>query len=710
MPIEKKNLEDSSVLKTRRSSDILTSFMRIHPVRPSLSRIFIAYILAAYVIIAIGTYFAFSAGAARVSESYASRAALSQGELVRSRILSLVDRDLTLARKLADDPAIRAWVENDGDAAREKAAMGQLESYRKFLRDGTWFVAIGRSGAYWARNPSSPGPERTRLSPDAASDRWFYAALDNGRDYSLNVDHNDMLGENRVWVNVKVIGADGRAIGIAGCGIDLTSFLNSLVDGDEAGMTTVVVDGRGALVAYRDRSIIAHNAEVKREADKVDVYSFLPAKGERDSLRAAIADGGSGARKVLSLRMGAPNRGDGGPAWSAVSRQLCAVAPLPELGWYGLVFVQADRVLGLRDLLPMIIVTLASLAVVLALVILGMRVLVVAPVRKLESAAGEIAAGAYDIVLPESSRTEVGRLASSFNAMARTVKAYTAGLEDEVAARTAELVEANAELESSQARVMESIRYARLIQDSIHPSAPELDAALDGHFEILRERDIVGGDFFFFRSTVDGFYAAVADCTGHGVPGAFMAMMAKAHLDRVVESTPSGDTAEMLAELDRLVLVSLRGEQGVTHLQNGLDIALCHYRAADASLEFAGAGLPLFVWGSRGLEELPGDRCHVGFSSGRREKSWTTRRVSLSPGARVFLATDGVLDLPGGERGLPLGRARLRSILGDIARLPLSLAGEAASEALEAYRGDRAQRDDLCLVGLGLAASNSKED
>lgn len=669
----------------------------------SLRRTFINYILLAYAVIALATYFAFSAGAERVSSRYAARYAVSQGELERNRILSLVDQDLALARKLADDPQVRAWMGQEGDPALESAAMAQLESYRKFFRDGTWFLAIGASGSYWARNPLTPKPERTILSRENPADRWFYAALQEGKDYSLNVDHNAMLGENRVWINVLVRDGRGRAIGLAGCGLNLTSFLDALVSREEGGVTAVVADSKGALMAYRDRGIIAHNAEVKRDADKIDVYSFLPSAEDRESLRAAIAAAGQGERPgVLSLRFSPADTSPSGQLRSLPSsRQLCSVSALPELGWYGLVFVQAERILGPGDFLPMIAVTLASLLAVLALVIIGMNALVVEPIRKLNAAAGEVASGAYEVVLPELPRNEVGLLAASFNAMARKVKAYTAGLEDEVAARTAELVEANGRLEASQARIMDSIHYARLIQESIHPDRRELDAAFSGHFEILRERDVVGGDFFFFKPTEEGFCAAVADCTGHGVPGAFMAMMAKAHLDRLVESSASTSPSEMLAALDRLVLASLKSEASMAHLENGLDIALCAYRAADSTLSFAGAGLPLYLWREGRLEEIRGDRSHIGFSASRREKSWADHRFELKGGDRIFLVTDGVLDLPGGESGLPFGRSRLRLLLEGLAGLPLAEAGKAAEAAIDEYRGGRSQRDDLCFVGLG---------
>ena len=665
--------------------------------RASLRRTLILFILIAYAVIAVVSYFAFQEEAERLSLKYVTKFALSQNELERDRIRSLVNRDLVLAQKLADDPEVRAWMETEANTGLASAAFNQLESYRSFFHDKAYFVAIASSGSYWARTPATAAPEKTRLSPTNAADRWFYAAIGNNRDYSLNVDHNDMLGENRVWINVLVRDKSGKAIGLAGCGLDLTAFLDAIVSHEESGVMTAVVDSKGALMAYNDRSIIVHNAEAKSDAEKTDIYSLIDAAEDRESLRSSMhaADGDG---KPMVVQLGFRGR-----------HELCSISALPELGWYGLVFIQSDRVLGMGDFLPMGLVTLVSLLLVLGVVILAISLLVVKPIRKLNAAAGKIAAGAYDIILSETPRNEVGLLASSFNIMARTVKDYIENLEDQVAARTVELRDANESLEASRARIMDSISYARLIQDSTSPLKADLDSALSGHFEIVKQRDIVGGDFFFFRSLPDGFCAAVADCTGHGVPGAFMTMMAKAHLDRVVDSSGLLPPSRILAELDRLVLASLKSEASVVHLQNGLDIALCIYRASSATLEFAGGGLPLYVWKAGELLEIPGDPVHLGLSGLRREKRWTDHRIDVPGTLRLYLVSDGILDLPGGKDGFALGRSRLRALLESVSQLPFAQTGDTLLSELESYRGTFPQRDDLCLVGLELGEEGKEE-
>lgn len=681
----------------------------------SLRSSFLLAIVVAYAIIATLTFFAFSRSAGRISERYASRYCASQSGLETEKILSLVDRELALSLKIADDPELRAWMQAEGDASLRKAAFSELESYRRFLRDGAYFVALRKGNSYYARTPGTEGLVRTTLDPLKTGDRWFYNELAQGEDYVLNVDHDDLLGENRVWINVLVRDDSGSPIGIAGCGMDLTRFLGALVGKSEAGVTKVVVNAAGALQAYADKSMIAHNAEVHVEAGKVGIYGLLDGPSDREALRSALAAASRGASLNGGASTGETAPDQAPPAFPVNfrgTRMLCSIGALPELGWYSLVLVDPRSIIGPSDFLPIAMVVMASLLLVLACVIVVMNRLVIDPVRELTGAAGRVAAGAYDVSLPQDRLNEIGSLSASFNIMAGKVREYTAELEGKVEARTAELRDANERLEGAQRRMLDSIEYAKLIQDSIHPAESALRLGLGGHFAIVRERDIVGGDFFFYRPVADDFCLAVVDCTGHGVPGAFMTMLVKAQLDHVVDANPGAAPSAILGELDRLVRESLRAESETAHLENGLDIAFCRFRKGEGVIEFAGAGLPLFVLslpdaGASSAEEpavleVPGDHVHLGFMAGRRERSLVDHRIEARPGSRFYLATDGVLDLPGGERRLGFGRGRLVGLLRGLGALPMEGQGAVALAALEKYRGDNPPRDDFTFVGFSV--------
>jgi serine phosphatase RsbU (regulator of sigma subunit) len=183
-----------------------------------------------------------------------------------------------------------------------------------------------------------------------------------------------------------------------------------------------------------------------------------------------------------------------------------------------------------------------------------------------------------------------------------------------------------------------------------------------------------------------------------------MTMLVKAHLDRVAEALPDASPSALLAELDRLVVESLAAETESAHLENGLDIALCRYRSSTDTLHFAGAGLPLFAWRAD-VAEFPASRAHLGFSGGRRKKEFVDHAIPAASAHRFYLATDGVLDLPGGERGLPFGRTRLRRLIADIAPLSFADAEARSLDAFSAWLAGRGQRDDLTFVGFALRPS-----
>jgi HAMP domain-containing protein len=658
----------------------------VKPLKRSLRGTFTMVVVVAYAAVTVGAFFAFRIGAAAISDRFAARFASSQSQLEKNKILSLVDRELALSLKLADDPSIRAWMEDEGAPERWGSAYAQLESYRRFLRDGAYFVAVRSSGNYYARTPSTTAILTTKLSPSAPGDRWFYRTLQQDADYSLNVDHNAMLGENRVWINVLVRDAEGTAIGVAGCGMDLTAFLRALVDREEDGVSTIIVDKDGFLLAHRDRRFVDYNAQVERDSDKVSIYESMPDEADRAALRELleILAAGQEPPRPITLEIGGQTL-------------LCAAGSMAELGWYNLVLVDVDRVIDPADFIPIALSAFLSLLLVLAVVVVAVERLVLKPIAALSRAAGIVAAGAYDVSVPADSAGEIGELSAAFNAMAAKVREYTAGLETKVAERTAELSEANRS-------IMDSIRYARLIQNAVRPNRAETERRLRDYLAIDRPRDLVGGDFVFFAPLPadrgGGFALALADCTGHGVPGAMMAMMAEAHLRRAVSDCGDAGPAELIGRLHALVRETLGRSGGTEHFDNGLDIGLCRYRPTEDVLEFAGAGISLVAVRDGIAEEIPGGRGGVGYLSAPRAVEAGERRIGAASAATFYLASDGVLDLSGGERGFGFGRARLLRTLEAAHRREAPEREAFIAAALDEYAGNGRQRDDLTLVGF----------
>lgn len=264
-------------------------------------------------------------------------------------------------------------------------------------------------------------------------------------------------------------------------------------------------------------------------------------------------------------------------------------------------------------------------------------------------------------------------------------------LEAEVEHRTKELSDRNREM-------LDSINYARLLQQSVLPKLDELESALHDPFVIWRPRDVVSGDFFWLRQKGDRTFVAVGDCTGHGVPGAFMTMLAISTLNRIVDTDTGHDPAGMLEELNRLLKGTLhQGERdGVT--DDGLAIGLCAIGPSGETV-FAGASCTLYRLDSEELQSWKGDRHGIGY---RRTPDDCRYRNHVMPAgeARLYLATDGYTDQNGGERDYPYGRKRYEELLLAIRQLSAADQRERMIQSLEAYMNGERQRDDISVLSF----------
>lgn len=263
-----------------------------------------------------------------------------------------------------------------------------------------------------------------------------------------------------------------------------------------------------------------------------------------------------------------------------------------------------------------------------------------------------------------------------------------------------ELEKAHLDLTKTQEQIIDSIDYAKLIQQSILPSRAEMDRYLAEYFTILKPRDIVGGDYYLLKKTTSGFFIAVADCTGHGVPGALMTMMTSTLLTRVIATNPDDTPASLLAKLHALVRETLEAQSDQKHLENGLDIALCKVCPEKQQITFAGGGLPLIIAEKTGVREIAGDRLHLGFSQEKRSIVFTDHLVPLTPESRFYLITDGILDLPGGLFGHGFGRRRLLALLERLSPMPMTTQGDQMMQELTAYQESWIAKDDMTMIGF----------
>jgi len=665
---------------------------------------FTLYIAGAWLVIGALTVGAFLLSARGLTMVFATRFARTEAMLEKNRVLSRIDREVALALKLADDPVVKQWAVREDDPRLRGLAMGQLESFRRAFTDQLYFIAPLASRHYFIRDTTGSKLQVTTLNPDLPSDQWYFQALKDVDRFALNVDYDRLIQSTKVWINAVMKDDRGVPIGICGTGMDISSFLVQVLQHPDPNDVTILVDRDGTLTAHPNFSYVIRNAEAKSTsgsgtgsasedaARKVTIYDLLGGPAERGRLSSAISALAGGGHDVESLPLTVEGR-----------RYLAAVAWMPSIDWYNIVLVDTSRVLRVSDFSPLAITILLSLLVLLAAVALLLGRLVIRPLSALAGASHEIASGRYGVQLPVTRADEIGQLTRAFNAMSATVKDTTEGLEIRVQERTRDLTQANRALEESQRLILESLSYARRVQASILPGSEVLAAALAEHAVLYLPRDVVSGDFYVARSFGDHVVAGVIDCMGHGVPGAFMTMRVHAVLSHVLDAVCSDDPARILEELDRSLRDHLLRDDPGQDLDSGLDIALCVWRRGSAQLEFAGAGLSLWIQDGARVTELKGDTRRVGYRKPGSGVPWTRQAARTDAAPAVYLVTDGLLDQAGGPRGFGFGRERLVELLGSMAGVPMAAQMDRVRSALAAWQGSRAQRDDITVLGFRLS-------
>jgi serine phosphatase RsbU (regulator of sigma subunit) len=268
-----------------------------------------------------------------------------------------------------------------------------------------------------------------------------------------------------------------------------------------------------------------------------------------------------------------------------------------------------------------------------------------------------------------------------------------------------QLNEAHAELNKVNRHINESIRYASRIQTSLLPDKASLQGVFHDFAVGWAPRDVVGGDFYWVGRFGERCVVAAMDCTGHGVPGAFMTAIAASILDRILHEHCHDDPAEILQLLNRLVKASLRQDgQGLAHdvlgSDDGLDAAVCLIDFAQKRLTFAGANIPLLYCQGGQMHEIKGNRHSLGYRASRVDYTFTNHHLPLLPGMAFYLATDGVTDQVGGPTHRLFGRRRLIQALEHGLGLPMQDQMQRIFTILSDYRAGELRRDDLTFIGF----------
>jgi len=266
--------------------------------------------------------------------------------------------------------------------------------------------------------------------------------------------------------------------------------------------------------------------------------------------------------------------------------------------------------------------------------------------------------------------------------------------------------------------VTESINYASIIQKSfLRSSREDMSAVLQDYFMHWEPRDKVGGDYYFCKKFDDGFFLALIDCTGHGVPGAFMTLIMASFLDHILHEDNRHDPAGALAIMNKKVKRALgqineAATDGIDvdrfssaqsgQSDDGMDTAFCWVNTQNGTLTYAGAKTPLFYIGDTSSDVLllDPDRKGVGYIDTPMDYECTNQQLPLTKGMCLYLTTDGIIDQIGGLKKIAFGKKRFSALLQDNYLKPMPEQESIIMQAYYDYQGKQKRRDDVSLMGF----------
>lgn len=275
---------------------------------------------------------------------------------------------------------------------------------------------------------------------------------------------------------------------------------------------------------------------------------------------------------------------------------------------------------------------------------------------------------------------------------------YHANLEYLVNAKTMELRKALTEIKSQTFELTESISYAKRIQKAIIRNPASIKDVLPESFFIYKPKDIIGGDFYLVEKKEDKLVIAVADCTGHGVPGAIISVVCGNSLKRAIRKAGLFNAARILEQTREYVIETFEGSD--ESIKDGMDIALCVFDIKSGVLNYTGANISLHYTHNGILTEIKADKQPVG--NHVIKLPFTNHLVQLQKNDMLYLFSDGLPDQFGGPKGKKFKYKQLRELLQASEKLPLSEQEKIISQTFENWKGNLMQVDDVCLAGIKL--------
>ncbi|MBA4322695.1 MAG: hypothetical protein C0408_07750, partial [Odoribacter sp.] len=367
-----------------------------------------------------------------------------------------------------------------------------------------------------------------------------------------------------------------------------------------------------------------------------------------------------------------------------------------------------------------IVVFLVTILILSYLIFRKTRVITL-PIIKLVENVDRISNGNLRERAEVTGNNEITRLSEKFNMMIAQLESYYYELEEKVKVRTekiekqkeelskqrdalaeknTQLNDAYLEIEEQKKHIMDSIYYARRIQTAILPSYAMLNSRFTNFFIFYLPKDIVSGDFYWMCEADGLVIIAAVDCTGHGVPGAFMSIVGFNQLNNAVNVKQARKASEILNELNRGVIHTLNENTSETSIKDGMDMSLCVFDFQKGKVDFAGANNPIILIRENTPVKYKGDRFPIGAFVEDRPQLFTNNEIDIKKGDMIYLFSDGYADQFGGPENKKFFTRRFEELLLEIHNKPLDEQKDSLKTTLYDWMGSNSQVDDILVIGI----------
>jgi len=292
----------------------------------------------------------------------------------------------------------------------------------------------------------------------------------------------------------------------------------------------------------------------------------------------------------------------------------------------------------------------------------------------------------------------IDRALETFNLKQQNRKLFT-DLEEANITLEKKVIERTEKIELQRREITDSIQYASRIQRALLPRKEELEKLLPSYFILNKPRNIVSGDYYWAASKDNKVIIAVADCTGHGVPGAFMSILGLAYLNEILNKSAALRANEILNQLRGQVIKSLHQTGKADETKDGMEIALCVVDFEKKKLQYSGAFRPLYLIRNNELVEFKGDSMPIGFYEDE-DSSFKNKELNFIENDIIYMFSDGYVDQLGGPDRKTFKSGKFKQLLIDIHKKSLQEQKEILESQFEDWRSNIEQIDDIMIMGI----------